>query len=307
MGFVSITIDLDEIYCYHGIHGLDAPSPDKARLVFERALPRARELFRELGVKATWFVVGQDLSDATSARQVKALFDEGHEIANHTMHHKYDFTILPLESQAEEIDAASREIQRIVGHPPTGFRAPGYNLTYGVVELLEKRNYGYDSSVFPCPAYFAAKMGAIALKSFQGRSSSSIIGDPGVLRAPPLPYRIGDDGIWTRGEGLVELPITVVTRARLPFIGTAISVMGKLPAALFARKAAALPFVNLELHGIDFIDADGDGVAYLKEHQPDLRVSLPKRRAALERAVRTLLDRGLEPVTLADAAGRVLV
>ena len=307
MGFVSVTIDLDELYCYHAIHGLDAPKPDRTALIYERALPRAVALFDTLGIKATLFAVGKDLLDAGAAGQIGALAKRGFEIANHTMNHRYDFTILPLESQAEEIDAAGREIHRVTGVSPVGFRAPGYNLTYGVVELLEKRNFGYDASVFPCPAYYAAKVGAIALKSFQGKPSASIIGEPIVLRAPTLPYRIGDDGIWTRGDGLVELPITVVTRARLPFIGTAIGAMGRLPAKLFAKEAAKLPFIDLELHGMDFVDADGDGIAYLKEHQPDLRIPLQKRRVALETAIKTLLDKGLEPVTLADAAKRVFV
>jgi hypothetical protein len=307
MGFISVSIDLDELDCYHGIHGLGEPKEDKAHVIFERALPRAARFFEALDIKATWFVVGKDIQQKAARDLVKALFDEGHEIGNHTMRHRYDFTILPMDTQAEEIDAADREIRLVIGERPPGFRSPGYNLTYGVVELLEKRNYLYDSSVFPCPAYYAAKVGAIALKSFQGKSSSSVIGDPGVLRAPTLPYRIGDNGLWSRGHGLAELPITVLTRARLPFIGTSIAVMGKLPAKLFALKASALPFVNLELHGMDFIDADGDGLGYLKAHQTDLRLPLLKRRAALEVAIKTLLDKGLEPVTLADAAKRVLV
>lgn len=307
MGLVAVTIDLDELYCYHAIHGLEPPAADKAQLIYERALPRAIQLFDELGVKSTIFVVGQDLAHATVQNAVKAHADAGHEIANHTMHHRYDFTLLPLTDQAEELDAANREIRAVTGRPPAGFRAPGYNLTYGVVELLEKRNYSYDSSVFPCPAYYAAKAGAIALKSMQGKSSASIIGDPGVLRAPSLPYRIGDDGIWSRGEGLIELPITVLTRARLPFIGTAVGAMGTLPAKLFAKKAAQLSFVNLELHGMDFVDVDGDDIAYLKAHQTDLRIPYPKRRAALEAAIKTLLDKGMEPVTLANAAQRVFV
>ena len=106
---------------------------------------------------------------------------------------------------------------------------------------------------------------------------------------------------------MIELPITVVTKARLPFIGTSIAVMGKLAAKLLAKNAAKLNMVNLELHGMDFIDAEKDGVAFLSPHQPDLRVPLAKRMKNLEVAGKTLLDAGLEPAPLRDVANRIFI
>ena len=38
----------------------------------------------------------------------------------------------------------------------------------------------YDSSVFPCPAYYTAKAAAISLLRMRGRQSRSIIDDPRV-------------------------------------------------------------------------------------------------------------------------------
>ena len=260
MGFVSVTIDLDEIHCYRAIHGLEGQGGSESDAVYKRGLPRAVHFLEELGVKATFFVVGEDLAKSADTRAlVKTLVQKGHEMGNHTMTHPYDFSVLSSNGQAEEVDRGSDEIFKATGYRPHGFRAPGYNINLSVVGILKQRGYGYDSSVFPCPAYYVAKAGAIGLKSLSGLRSASVMGDPRVLMAPTLPYRISEDDLWTRGEGLPELPITVVTKARLPFIGTSIAMMGTYPAKLLAKQAAKLSFVNLELHGIDFIDADGDG------------------------------------------------
>jgi hypothetical protein len=309
MGFLSVNIDLDEIYCYLAIHGLhETEAGSAAHAVYEKALPRAARFFDQLEVKATLFVVGRDLTDPKRASEIRGLVAKGHEAANHTMNHLYDFSVKSTETQTREIDEAHRVIADAVGTAPLGFRAPGYNINMGVIALLKQKGYKYDSSVFPCPSYYAAKAGAIGLKSLQGRQSKSIMGDPRILSASPMPYRIGEDGVWTRSDcGLCELPITVVTRARLPFIGTAIAVMGNLPAKLLAKQAAKLNLVNLELHGMDFLDAEQDDLAFLKSHQPDLKVPLAKRVKNLEIAVKTLLDAGLEPAPLRNVVDRLFI
>ena len=309
MSFLCVSVDLDEIDCYHAIHGIsELPDPQVAHVVYERALPRISRFFEELEIKGTLFAVGRDLSRAESGEMIRAMFRKGNEIGNHTQSHAYDFSLLSVDRQNWEIESAATEIRRVTGTPPKGFRAPGYNLNLGIVSMLARNGYEYDSSVFPCPAYFAAKAAAIGIKQVLGRTSKSILGDPRVLGAPIVPYRIGEDGIWTRGkEGLKELPICVVTKARLPFIGTSAAAAGVLGARLLAKSAASLPVVNFELHGMDFLDADGDGISYLKAHQTDIRIPLSKRLASLESAVKTLLDKGLEPLPLFEAANRTFI
>lgn len=309
MGFLCVSVDLDEIDCYHAIHGLSfSPGENAARAVYARALPRIARFFEETEIKGTFFVVGKDLGSMENSQKIAGLSRVGHEIANHTQSHFYDFSLLPTQEQAREIEAAGDAVLRATGIAPRGFRAPGYNINLGIVSMLARQGYIYDSSVFPCPTYYAAKAAAIGVKQLAGRTSKSILGDPRVLGAPVTPYRMGECGVWTRGEnGLKELPITVVTKARLPFIGTSVAVSGRLGAKMLAKSAAALPVVNLELHGMDFLDADTDDLAYLKAHQTDLRVPLKKRAAALEVAIKTILDKGLEPIPLAQAAERAFV
>jgi hypothetical protein len=308
MGILCLTVDLDEIRCYHGIHGLDSPEGVARTAIYRRALPRVVRFLEEQRLPATVFAVGCDLEAVPEAADLlSGLVARGGEVGNHTLAHRYDLTLLGPEEQAREIDGGAEAIERAVGVRPSGFRAPGYNVHLGLLDQLEDRGYLYDSSVFPCPAYYLAKAGAIGLAGVRGRPSESILGDPRVLLSSGEPYRVGRDGIWSSGNGLCELPISVIGALRVPFIGTALTLLGKVGAGVLARSAARKRFVNLELHGIDFVDAEGDGVSHLVEHQPDLKVSLTKKLGILERVVRILLDAGMEPMRLADAATRVFV
>ncbi len=309
MAFLCVSVDLDEIYCYNNIHGL-SQKPDKsaANVVYQKALPRVLSFFEENRITGTLFVVGKDLENNDSASLIAEAAKKGHEIGNHTASHYYDFSKLSSDDQAKEIDNAASAIAKVTGIFPKGFRAPGYNLNMGIVTLLIDRGYEYDSSVFPCPAYYAAKAAAIGIKGISGKISKSIMGDPRILTAPTVPYRIGEQGVWTRSDnGLKELPVATVTKTRLPFIGTSVAASGTIGAKMLALAASKLPVVSFELHGMDFIDADKDGISYLKSHQTDLRIAQKKRVGAINTAIKTLLDKGMEPCSLLEAAQRVFI
>jgi hypothetical protein len=309
MGILCVTVDLDEIRCYHNIHGLKSPvEKDSANAVYRRAMPRIADFMQDLGIRGTFFAVGDDLIENPEAGEVlRKLALAGHEIANHSMSHPYELTLMGEQEQSEEISRCADVIERFTGMRPRGFRAPGYNVHLGLLDKVSDQGYTYDSSVFPCPAYLAAKTVAIGAKGLLGLESRSIIGDPRVLKAPTRPYRLGREGIWTTGNGLCELPISVVTPARLPFIGTSLTMMGMTAATLLARAARRMGFVNLELHGIDFLDAKGDGLGYLAKHQPDLKISMKKKIAILHKVVKVMLDSGAQAMTLLEAAGKVFI
>jgi hypothetical protein len=84
-----------------------------------------------------------------------------------------------------------------------------------------------------------------------------------MLTAPANPYRVGEP-FWQRGQGLLELPIGVTgaLSGRLPYIGTSlIPSLGPRGCRFLTRRIIGRPLVNLELHGIDLVDADADGIA----------------------------------------------
>jgi peptidoglycan-N-acetylglucosamine deacetylase len=309
----ALSVDLDEIDNYAAIHGLSGEgrgahglSHEALHAVYRRAVPRLAALFAELGVPCTFFAVGRDLADPLAARALRALSDAGHEVANHSHSHLYDLTRQPLEVQRREVRAGADAIEHAVGVRPVGFRAPGYTFTDQLAEALVAEGVSYDSSVFPCPAYYTAKTLAIGAIALRGRTSQSVVDTPRVLGAPADPYRIGRP-YTRRGAGLVELPIGVTRglSGRLPFIGTSVVLAGVRGARLLARAISGRPLVNLELHGIDLADAEADGLTPLAAYQPDLRKSAEDKRAALVSAVETLRAQGYRFVTLRDAAARV--
>ncbi len=303
MKLCAVSVDLDEVPCYHAIHGLPMPEGRAAHAVYDLGVPRCAELFSELGIPATFFVIGEDLAHEPAADAARALVERGHELGNHTQHHRYDLVRLGADRIRAEVRDAADAIDRATGTRPVGFRAPGYTITDEVFDVLRAEGYAYDSSVFPCPAYFGAKTAAISLIAMRGRTSRSIVDTPSVLRAPADPYVPGRP-YWTRGAGaLVELPIGVTRWARLPFIGTSVALAGAAGARLLARQMVGRPLVNLELHGLDLLDA-GDGLGSLSQHQRDLAITVSAKRAALRAAVSTLRDAGYAFVTLAKAAER---
>lgn len=304
MRLAAISVDLDEIGCYTAIHGLPTPSGDAASAIYRRALPRIEAWLAEIGVSATFFTIGSDLSTPVAADAVRRLHAAGHEIGNHSFSHRYDFSLGTPDAIRDDVARGRDAIAALTGRAPSGFRAPGYNVVDEVFDALEALGVAYDSSVFPCPAYYVARAASLAWIRARGRRSVSLRGDAGVLRASADPYRAGRP-YWRPGGGIVELPIGVTRDLRLPFIGTSVVLAGTRGAAWLAHRIAGRPLVNLELHGIDFADAEQDDLAFLQPHQPDLRRTFDQKRAALTTAVMTLRDEGYDFVTLDEAAATV--
>ncbi len=299
MKLAAVSVDLDEIPNYYLIHGL-VPGATAATLVYDVALPRLTALASALAFPLTLFAVGGDLERARAAEALAVAAHGGHEIANHSLDHRYDLTRLPRAEIRRQIEDSAGCIARATGRRPVGFRAPGYTITDEVVSVLEELGVAYDSSVFPCPAYWAAKASAVGLIRARGRESRSVVDSPRVLTAPTRPYRVGKP-YFRRGRGLLELPIQVTRGLRLPVIGTSLTLAGPHGAAWLLRGCLGEPLVNLELHGIDLLDRT-DGLQALEAHQPDVRVPLARKYAALEAAVQVLKNAGYTFVTLEEAA-----
>jgi peptidoglycan-N-acetylglucosamine deacetylase len=133
-----------------------------------------------------------------------------------------------------------------------------------------------------------------------GRSSQAILDTPRVLRAPTTPYRVGRP-YWAPGAGLLELPIQVAGPLRVPFIGTALAMLGPSAARLLTRSLIGTPLVNLELHGLDFLEAR-DVPEGLLAVQPDLRVPLTRKLDTLSAVLELLRKQGYAALRLDEAA-----
>jgi len=90
----------------------------------------------ELKVKATFFVIGQNVRVNKTAAQ--AIFNGGHELGNHSD----DYNSLggsPTDAIAESIDAASLAIKEITGKYPCLFRAPNLNHGDNLSKVCKER------------------------------------------------------------------------------------------------------------------------------------------------------------------------
>jgi len=302
MRLAAISIDLDEIHHYYAIHGLEGRGRT-TDLVYDRAVPRASEWAQALGVPLTFFVVGSDLSRSENVETLRALASQGHELANHTLSHHYDLTRREPREMEREVWGGIDALQRATGQRPSGFRAPGYLLNDELVGVLGALGVGYDSSVFSSPAYYAAKAAKLLSMRLKGKSSRSVRGSAKALLAPTRPYRLGTP-YWKPGRGLPELPIQVTPGTRLPYIGTSLVLAGPDGARLMTRTLMLEPFVNLELHGLDFLGAD-DELGDLLPHQPDARLGRTQKLAALSAAVELLRKMGFSFIRLDDASRTV--
>lgn len=194
-------------------------------------------------------------------------------------------------------------IERAVGVRPRGFRAPGYTVSDALLATVAETGHTYDSSVFPSPPYYAAKVAAFAAIRLRGRRSAAILDRAEVLRAPTRPYRLGHP-YFRPGSGLLELPVQVTRGARLPYIGTGLVLAGELGARLLTELVLGEPFINLELHGIDLL-GEGDGLDALRGYQPDVRFSVAEKRARFDAQIRRIRRAGYEFVRLDEVGARL--
>jgi hypothetical protein len=296
-------VDLDEIPYYHEIYGLPPAEEPSAHAVFDVALGRLSDFARAYGVPLTLFVIGSTVTRPENAAKLKRLAELGHEIGNHSHGHNYRMTRLERAVIARDIEKAQLVLSEATGERPLGFRAPGYTVTDELLDVLQEKQFLYDSSVFPCPVYYAAKVAAITTIAALGKRSCSMIDTSKVLTAPTRPYRVGRP-YWTKGSGLLELPIQVTRGLRLPYYGTTVCAAGPSVARALTRMVVGEPLVNLELHGTDALGA-GDGLELLGARQRDLRVPYAKKLEALGAAVDVLRRDGYSFVRLDEAARRL--
>ena len=91
----------------------DGPDP--------KTTPRALDILKKYGAKATFFMVGQNI--AGNEAIVKRVHNEGHQIGIHTWDHPV-LTKLPLETAQKEILDTQTAINNVIGIKPTITRPP---------------------------------------------------------------------------------------------------------------------------------------------------------------------------------------
>ncbi|MDF1564364.1 MAG: polysaccharide deacetylase family protein [Deltaproteobacteria bacterium] len=306
-----VSIDLDGLDCYARIFALHLPpraGPDPLHTV---AVHRFGELLAEADLPGTAFVIGSSLTDSLARKAIAELHRAGHELGNHSFEHDYRLSLRSLAEMRQEVEAGAEAIAGLTGERPVGFRAPGYNLSAGLLQAVRESGATYDTSLFPSAPYLAARGLVLGAMALGGRPSASHAGPPAALLAPRGPYRPHPRRFWQPRFGgggpeaqLLELPITVWPLLGLPFIGGTLTT---LPWRLVREGLRALrrrPFLNLELHALDLLDRSDGLPPELARRQRDLMVPAREKARRL-REVLAWMKRDHEIVRLDEAAQRM--
>lgn len=112
---------------------------------------RTLDLFDELGITATFFVVADVVDNYPGL--VEEIANRGHEIGCHGLHHECAIdpdTKEPRfkrEEYKEQIGTAKQKLETATGQEVVGFRAPNAYVGGWVLDVLEELGFEYDSSV----------------------------------------------------------------------------------------------------------------------------------------------------------------
>jgi hypothetical protein len=173
----------------------------------ERSVDITLRLFKELGVKATFFAAANHVNK----KIVDKILADGHELGCHGLNHddKEEFDKLSYNEQLSLIDIATKRLNGLAGsNALVGFRGPRVKINKDTVKVLEQLNYKYDSSV--C----SQRMDIF---------SSNLI-NLGWILAPRRPYRMDRINPFKKGSSdITEFPVSAFI---LPFISTTMRFFG---------------------------------------------------------------------------------
>jgi len=110
---------------------------------------RILELLRVHRVKATFFILGW--VGERFPQVVRAIHQEGHEVASHGYRHRLLYTMTREEFTADT-QRAKAILEDLCGEPIIGYRAPCFSIiqqNLWCLETLHDLGFQYDSSTFP--------------------------------------------------------------------------------------------------------------------------------------------------------------
>lgn len=248
-------VDVDGLWAIRRCYSLPEEETFEHDPVWEQGVPELARWFQELGLPASFFIVGRDLLIASKRKELRRLHEQGVEIANHTYTHKLGITRLSNAALVEEIQR-THELICLCGIPePTGFRAPGYDVDERVLATLRKLGYQYDASLLPTFLSPALRV-ADAIMARRINLQKRQFGQLRFAVSPKEPYFPKPESILRQGQdGLIEFPVGVITRFRFPLTASAIFALGpERVCAELEKRASQNQTTLLLLHGIDAVD-----------------------------------------------------
>lgn len=279
-----INIDMDTLRDYSIFCNM--PMNNFVDRTLEITIPRFIDLFDELGVKATFFVIGEHA--IKNKKYIKMLCENGHEIGNQTLTHQIDIGKLPTKEKQREIVEADKILSDLAGRKVVGFRAPNYLLDKETLDILRANGYLYDSSVFPTILSPLHEVyGWFLIRRFCRIQWWALF-------KPVSPY------YWK--NGLLEIPVSATPLTRLPFIGTYMQVLGWPYFNVTFKEFLLLgKNINLELHAYEILSKVEDDIPDDFGILPGIGFPLTYRRTYLFEQIKRI-KRHYRIMTLEDYA-----
>lgn len=108
------------------------------------AIPRILDTYRKFSLKQSFFIPAWCIEQYPAA--IEAILKDGHEIGHHGLIHE-DPVTTKGKAQKAAFEKALEIHKKRIGKLPRGYRAPLYNVTQQVVDLLIAKGFLYDSSL----------------------------------------------------------------------------------------------------------------------------------------------------------------
>lgn len=153
--------------------------------------PKVLTVLREFNVKATFFILGQNLPLYPDI--IKQVVQEGHAVGNHTWTHSYP-KMEPQKAKAE-IENTSAKLQLMTGLKTRLFRPPGGILDNGVADYARSKNY-------------AIIMWSLDTKDFQ-KPTATVLANRVLNQARPGDIVLMHDGGGNRSQTIESLKIII--------------------------------------------------------------------------------------------------
>ena len=139
-------VDFDAVAGWLGSYGGENSPLDISRGMFagEIGVPRLLDLFREFGIRTTWFVPGHSIE--TFPDQSAAIVGAGHEVGLHGYSHENPIAMTP-DQEASVLDRCIELLEGLTGERPAGYVAPWWEFSAVTADLLLARGIEYDHSL----------------------------------------------------------------------------------------------------------------------------------------------------------------
>ncbi len=278
--YCAISVDVDSFDSILRFHGSGRERYGGYDPVYERSVPRFLKLFEDHGIHATFFIVAEDCMEKSKAAMIKMIYDKGHEVANHSLSHRFAFSMLPRREREEDIRRSTQLISQVCGERPEGFRVPGYDIDDVTVDILEKESYSYDSSLYKFLLYpIARRLSHIKTKSVSSREIlKGLAREMRDAALPPMrPYRPKKGVFWRAGDDrdIIEIPVSVAPFLNIPFNTTFLFMAGSglFDIGLWLTKISGLG-INYNFHPTDMLNSGEDKVHV---NHPGIGIRLEKK------------------------------